>query len=523
MEDNQLIQQLELADLDPRQRAWLAGRCALRALPVLANRGAEFPYWNKADVPRHVFAVFLALNAAWGRCFVPVEKNSAAIHSIRAAAEDAARAADAAGDDAGVVAAHAARAAVSAADATYDDDGAFGFAAANAVIAAARAVADVDAAYVDAADVDIRWLQNNLGFLLRWPEDVWQGQADVAWLDKWRGWCDTLEQGLRGLGLGYWADEFHHWLQGRFDPQRIERALSMPKEVSEQGVDAMLDWLAGRTPWLASEGEGDIARWENDLRRQAARIAELEQKNQHLQKELHQAGLSEEDKRRLEQEKTALEEQLEQRRQQQQDTEQALQAARDMLAQQQQEALSGRIEQSIEAISGSLVSADCQIQSHRRWSSRFRRAALALLGLALAAILWTLVSAPDAAALGKDGSMAFYLLRISPILLLLLMAATLLRHDAKLMQELRELIRQKQQVERLTGLYKASQYARREVEESRKLAEETFGKITDHLLALQDGKSEEAKPADKDGDDSMPAILKALTELIAGIKGKSTS
>lgn len=56
------------------------------------------------------------------------------------------------------------------------------------------------------------------------------------------------------------------------------------------------------------------------------------------------------------------------------------------------------------------------------------------------------------------------------------------------------------------------------MEESRQLAEKAFGKITDHLLALQDGKSEDAKPADKDGDDSMPAILKAMTELIAGIK-----
>jgi hypothetical protein len=490
-----------LEKLSSQQRAWFAGRCALRALPVLAHRGAEFPYWKKEDVPRYLFALFRVLNVAWGRCFIIPADKTVKLSFIW----DFARAADAA---AAVSKTDTTAAAAAAAVAVAADDSVVTAAIAATGATNATIVAAAGGATVAAIAADIQWLQKYTDFPPPWPDDLWQGLADTPGLSVWTLLCKALDQGLRAQGLGYWADEFQYWLQGRFDLTRIERCLSLPEEVCKEGVEAMLTWIGTREHFSYASLESTIiAGKENDASQQAARIAELEL----------QANLSEADKQRLKLENTRLAEQLAQQRQRQEAMEQALQAA----LRKQEEALSGRIDQSVEAISGSLVSADQEIKSHRRWSGRLRRMALALLGLALAAIVWTLFNAPDAATLGKDGSMAFYLLRISPILLLLLMAATLLRHDAKLMQELRELIRQKQQVERLTGLYKASQYARREVEESRQLAEDTFGKITDHLLALQDGKSEDAKPTDKDGDDSMPAILKALTELIAGIKGKS--
>lgn len=110
-----------------------------------------------------------------------------------------------------------------------------------------------------------------------------------------------------------------------------------------------------------------------------------------------------------------------------------------------------------------------------------------------------------------------------PVLVILVLATTLLRHQKKLLDEVRHFSAAKHQVELYSGLLKASQHAAAHLNDPSKSADyvqETFGKIRDKLLQYQF-----AVPADgKDGDAGGAAdklVDKIIEKAVSGGKGGS--
>ncbi|MDL2322191.1 hypothetical protein LJC47_07615, partial [Desulfosarcina sp. OttesenSCG-928-B08] len=85
---------------------------------------------------------------------------------------------------------------------------------------------------------DLALLKKTSG-LPEWP-DLWQGQELP---DHWGELEQNFIEGLKSLGLGYWAETYKEWRVGWFDKAKLERCLLMPESVIETGLEAMLAYL----------------------------------------------------------------------------------------------------------------------------------------------------------------------------------------------------------------------------------------------------------------------------------------
>ena len=229
-----------LSTFTSAELCWFSFRCALRALPVLAIKGPQFPLW-KDNVREYLFSVLRACNASI----------AISVHFVSASADAYA---DAAAYDADAYAYLAADAyAYAASNAAY--------AAYAAAYVAAKADAKADAAYAAyaasvvayaAANVDARAADADISFLSNkhreagWPE-LWHGTPPDAWLNLEK----MFLSGLQFVKLDYWADEYRDWVQGRFSRDRIERCLLMPSTTIAAGPDAMLIYLGAELVRMA--------------------------------------------------------------------------------------------------------------------------------------------------------------------------------------------------------------------------------------------------------------------------------
>ncbi len=271
--------------------------------------------------------------------------------------------------------------------------------------------------------------------------------------------------------MGYCAQQVDGWFEGKFDVMAMTKCMQLPKAVIEAGPrDAQCHLLFDclplpsvsftaeqRSQFLLTTGD-ELPMPEQHVSANQ-RIAQLEQALNQAQ----QASTTDShETRRLKEELKKAQESLEQSK----------------------SALSTRIETAIDALKTSQSSVDKQI-------SRNRLASLFLQGLSAAALVagaWWWWCKHSLAALcaptcKDDSVLLIYLQQFFPLVLAVIVSTILLRHDAKLLSGLNDLVRQKKTIEQLTGLFKASQYARRDIDESMKLAETTFDEISAALIA----------------------------------------
>ncbi|MDO5069329.1 MAG: pentapeptide repeat-containing protein [Neisseria zoodegmatis] len=168
-----------------------------------------------------------------------------------------------------------------------------------------------------------------------------------------------------------------------------------------------------------------------------------------------------------------------------QQTEKMLQQLKDQNEQLKNE-LSGRINDAKESLENALKNTDIQIQSNRQSAKELGKIAkvvLAFVALALFIIpvyIWLSGKLPD-----NNWHIVFYTF---PILTLMLIATTLLRHQKALLNEVCYFSAMKHQIELYSGLLEASQHAAASMGDTQKANEyvqETFTQIRNRLLSEQ--------------------------------------
>jgi hypothetical protein len=178
-------------------------------------------------------------------------------------------------------------------------------------------------------------------------------------------------------------------------------------------------------------------------------------------------------------------------------------------------ALSKRIETATEALKSSQSSVDSQIKRNRLVSMllEFSSAILIIAGAAW----WGYgqYTMPICQPTGdKNSIVATYLHHFFPLVLAIVVSTILLRHDAKILSNLIDLVRQKQTIEQFTGLFKASQYARRDIDESMKLAESTFDEISKALITRTLGEPHRKDVGEVEGKSELLDLLNTLRKTL---------
>ncbi len=199
-----------------------------------------------------------------------------------------------------------------------------------------------------------------------------------------------------------------------------------------------------------------------------------------LQKALAQASTDSEEKERLQTE-------LEQVKKEKAETQAELQQIKDTA----KVHLSKEIDKAQQALSDIFKDGmQTQIDEYRESARHIWLFAWALICIDFVLIIFFICTHWLGENIGGDGkalnwSFATYSF---PVLLILILATTLLRHHKKFLDEVRHFSAAKHQVELYSGLLKASQHAAAHLNDPHKSAEyvqETFGKIRDKLLQYQ--------------------------------------
>ncbi|WP_304334735.1 pentapeptide repeat-containing protein, partial [Conchiformibius steedae] len=189
--------------------------------------------------------------------------------------------------------------------------------------------------------------------------------------------------------------------------------------------------------------------------------------------------------------------------------------------------LSNQIDEAQKALAETFKdSADQQIQKHNKAAECVGQLAIFLICLDAVLIFIFLLTHWFGGKTPTSGwSLAVYSF---PVLIILVLATTLLRHQKKLLDEVRHFAAVKQQIELYSGLLKASQHAAAHLNDPDKSAEyvqETFSQIRTKLLQH----NFTAAPTDnKDGDtgSGVDKLTEKLLEKMADAiskSGKSTS
>lgn len=170
-------------------------------------------------------------------------------------------------------------------------------------------------------------------------------------------------------------------------------------------------------------------------------------------------------------------------------------------------------------LANSLQSADDRIQENNKSAKIIGRIAIELMGLDLLIIVLFGVYVycerfmPLFEKLGVWG----LTLLSFPVIVILTIAITLLRHQKKLLDEVRHYSAEKRQIELYSGLLKASQHAAAGLNDPQKSAEyvqETFTAIRNRILSEQPHSNTAASASEKE-DYGLEAIVKIIADLAA--------
>jgi len=243
--------------------------------------------------------------------------------------------------------------------------------------------------------------------------------------------------------------------------------------------------------------------WDTGLVSLQAQIAESENKIRQLEKELEQAkSVADQESQ---EEINRLENQLKQEREEKNRFSERLKDV-------SKKELNSRIQDAIDALEHALKNTDKQIENNENAARLFKFFGIGLFVIGIILLIaFRFVSPPD--------SLPTLLFYTFPIITLMLIGTTCLRHQKNLLGEVRHFSNMKHQIELYSGLLKASLPAAASYYESEKEGEyvqETFTQIRNRLLSnpyLPDNSSAD-KQSDNDlGSDKVLDLLNKIADL----------
>lgn len=237
-----------------------------------------------------------------------------------------------------------------------------------------------------------------------------------------------------------------------------------------------------------------------------------EQEIDQLKKQLDQAGDNAEQTKELKN-------QIEQVQEQKQKQENELKILKEQIDDLKIE-LSGKIGEAKKSLENSLKNASEQIQYNSKYAKYFGWGGLAIFGLSFIGLVFIPIYIWCKNVFPSDNwHILFYTF---PMIAMILIATTLLRHQKALLNEVRYFSAMKHQVELYSGLLEASQHAAAGLgnpEKSAEYVQETFTQIRDRLLSIQhfryqtDAQSEDKRSHDDSSLDRVARLLEKITDL----------
>ena len=183
-----------------------------------------------------------------------------------------------------------------------------------------------------------------------------------------------------------------------------------------------------------------------------------------------------------------------------------------------QKGLSNRIKDAQKSLSGALKNTDSQIQNNENTARWFKWLGIILFGLAIILLLVFsgFVLCNSKFFIEKNLNILFYTF---PIITLMVIGTTCLRHQKNLLAEVRHFSNMKHQIELYSGLLEASQHAAvsfNNPEKANEYVQETFTQIRNRLLNSQylpDNSSADNQSDNDFGSDKVIDLLSKIADL----------
>lgn len=185
------------------------------------------------------------------------------------------------------------------------------------------------------------------------------------------------------------------------------------------------------------------------------------------------------------------------------------------------EGLSNRIKDAQKSLSGALKNTDSQIQNNENTARWFKWLGIILFSLAIILLLVFsgFVLCNSNFFIGKNLNILFYTF---PIITLMVIGTTCLRHQKNLLTEVRHFSNMKHQIELYSGLLEASQHAAvsfNNPEKANEYVQETFTQIRNRLLNSQYLPDHSSADNQSDNDFGSDKVIDLLSK-IADLSGK---
>ncbi|GMQ51071.1 hypothetical protein LST1_13620 [Neisseria elongata] len=238
-----------------------------------------------------------------------------------------------------------------------------------------------------------------------------------------------------------------------------------------------------------------------------------------LEENLKQAQQAQSEKVKNDEEITKLSARLEQEKLEKEKIKEELNSKIEELT----EGLSNRIKDAQKSLSGALKNTDSQIQNNENTACWFKWLGIILFGLAIILLLVFsgFVLCNSKFFIEKNLNILFYTF---PIITLMLIGTTCLRHQKNLLAEVRHFSNMKHQIELYSGLLEASQHAAASFdnpEKANEYVQETFTQIRNRLLNSQYLPDNSSADKQSDNDFGSDKVLDLLNK-IADLSGKKS-
>ena len=238
-----------------------------------------------------------------------------------------------------------------------------------------------------------------------------------------------------------------------------------------------------------------------------------------LEKNLKQAQQTQSEKVKNDEEITKLSAKLEQEKLEKEKIKEELNSKIEELT----EGLSNRIKDAQKSLSGALKNTDRQIPNNENTARWFKRLGIILFGFAIILLLVFsgFVLCHPKFFVEKNLNILFYTF---PIITLMLIGTTCLRHQKNLLSEIRHFSNMKHQIELYSGLLEASQHAAvsfNNPEKANEYVQETFTQIRNRLLNSQYLPDHSSADNQSDNDFGSEKVIDLLSK-IADLSGKKS-
>ena len=238
-----------------------------------------------------------------------------------------------------------------------------------------------------------------------------------------------------------------------------------------------------------------------------------------LEENLKQAQQAQSEKVKNDEEITKLSARLEQEKLEKEKIKEELNSKIEELT----EGLSNRIKDAQKSLSGALKNTDSQIQNNENTACWFKWLGIILFGFAIILLLVFsgFVLCNSKFFIEKNLNILFYTF---PIITLMLIGTTCLRHQKNLLAEVRHFSNMKHQIELYSGLLEASQHAAvsfNHPEKANEYVQETFTQIRNRLLNSQYLPDNSSADKQSDNDFGSDKVLDLLNK-IADLSGKKS-